>query len=158
MIDPVSHCSFHWVEPWAHRGSRPRWCDARVKTSTSKRNIYFWSWWRHLEDGISETWRSQGAARQTGHQRAGDDRRANTKTITTPATGKVSKVVTEEWVSPELKEMVELTETPPNQKDGMCLHFELTEIRRGEPDEGLFYPPEGYKIVSEREIRAEHQR
>jgi hypothetical protein len=30
--------------------------------------------------------------------------------------------------------------------------WEMTEIRRDEPDAGLFYPPEGYSIRKEAEV------
>ena len=50
------------------------------------------------------------------------------------------KLVTDFWVSPEMKEVVALR-TPPN---GYVLELEGIQLR--EPDAALFYPPDGYRI------------
>ncbi len=68
----------------------------------------------------------------------------NTKTVTNTETGKVEMLVTELWYSEGLKEMIEMKAVPAQAG---FLDFELTKIHRREPDEKLFYPPTGYKIL-----------
>ena len=61
-------------------------------------------------------------------------------------------LTTEIWYSQQLQELLELRQTlePETQPgEGPLPDFKLTQIRRGEPDETLFYPPEGYKIDPE---------
>jgi hypothetical protein len=70
-----------------------------------------------------------------------------------PAAPSGSVVLTTEiWYSQELQELLELSQTlkPETKPDGGPLpHFKLTQIRREEPDEKLFYPPDGYMIDPE---------
>ena len=61
-------------------------------------------------------------------------------------------LTTEIWYSQQLQELLELRQTlePETQPgEGALPDFKLTQIRRGEPDETLFYPPEGYTIDPE---------
>ena len=65
----------------------------------------------------------------------------HTRIIQTAPTGKPQRMVTEFWVSTELKELVAMYQEFP---DGFSM--ELREIQLREPDATLFYPPANYKI------------
>lgn len=73
-----------------------------------------------------------------------------TRTSATAPGGTTVVLTTEIWYAPELQELLELRQTlePETQPgEGPLPDFRLTQIRRGEPDEKLFYPPDGFKIV-----------
>jgi hypothetical protein len=71
-----------------------------------------------------------------------------TKTITHPGTAQSPSLVTEIWYSADLKELVEMRQIPDPKfaQAGVLTDFQLTDIRRTEPDPALFYPPPGYDI------------
>lgn len=148
--DPVSHCSFQWMEPWGAPGKptatarcMPRtlryrkqniWADAIV---SAPREEHFLN---DTYDSVPMGKRMFGDIEAVGVRR--------TKTTTNAQTGEVMKLVMEIWYSPELKELIEMKEIPDaTRKSSRIPDFVLTEIHRGEPDPALFYPPAGYDIT-----------
>jgi hypothetical protein len=144
--DVVRHCTFRWVEPVGDRTRQ----EAQVACLSRKLN---WS-----DDGMEAKMTRQtpevssvypGQKDQTeplGEKmilglRALGIRQTRTSTKTD---GTMSIFVSEVWWSPELKEM--LVAQPIGDTVGMP-SIELRDIRRGEPDGALFYPPAGWKIV-----------
>lgn len=151
--DPVSHCDFQWMQPWAAPGKptatvtcMPRvlhyraqniWAAALVSAPTDKveGNTIFHS--EPLGSKLFGNIPAEGV-RQT-------------KTIVNASTGQRSSVVTEIWYSPELRELISMKmDFDPPEPVNSFADFELTDIHRGEPDPSLFYPPKGYAIESER--------
>jgi hypothetical protein len=151
--DPVSHCSFRWMDPWVETGtptafvicmprtlhyieqdiyadaiaSQPQELSSTMDTNTTDRSEPLGK--RQIEDFDA-----------TGVRR--------TRTRTTPG-GTTVVLTTEIWYSQELQELLELRQTlepETNPGEGPLPDFKLTRIRRGEPDAKLFYPPDSYKI------------
>jgi hypothetical protein len=152
--DPVSRCSFHWGEPRTN-AEEP---TATVKCGPLKAKYLK----KDFAEGLveqptkthfvdSEIFKEPLGKRVVNGVEATGVR--VTETSTSPATGKVSKLVTEVWVSLDLREQVELKTAA---EEGSTLSFDLTDIRREQPDEGLFYPPEGYRILVQPEDHARH--
>ena len=66
----------------------------------------------------------------------------HTRIIQATKTDKPLTIVTEIWVSSEMKEVVAMY---PKAPDSYSL--ELRDIKLREPDAGMFYPPANYMIV-----------
>lgn len=66
----------------------------------------------------------------------------HTRIIQAVPTGEPQSIVTEIWVSSEMKEVVALYPKAPDDYS-----LELRDIKLREPDPKLFYPPADYKIV-----------
>jgi hypothetical protein len=154
ISDPVSHCSFRWMEPW----SGP---DKPAATVTCMpRTLHYNSQNTYSDTMVSEPKEvhSLGAvdlSQPLGTRKFGDLEAVGvrrTRTMTNSQTGEVTKSVTEIWYSSELKELLEMKEIPdPKTKEGgsPLPDFDLTQIQRKEPDAALFYPPAGYDIKPE---------
>jgi hypothetical protein len=154
ISDPVSHCSFRWMEPWAgsDKPTATVACMPRTLHFTNQ-NLY--------SDAIvsaPQEVRSSGAielSQPLGTRKFGDLEAVGvrrTRTTTNSQSGEITKSVTEIWYSSELKELLEMKEIPdPKAKEGSSLlpDFDLTQIQRKEPDAALFYPPAGYDIKPE---------
>ena len=57
--------------------------------------------------------------------------------------------MTEIWYAPELEELLSLhmtTKADPQTRATALPSFDLTQVRREDPDPKLFYPPQGYRI------------
>lgn len=152
ISDPVSHCNFSWIEPWAAPGKptatvtcMPRtlhyinqniWADSIVNKPKETHEIN--------TDFLSEPL----GKRNFDNVQAKGVR--NTKTISNAQPGKPNKLVTEIWYSPDLKELIEMKQVsdPKHEQSSIIQHFQLTKIHRTEPDPSLFYPPPGYTIQS----------
>ncbi len=150
--DPVSHCSFRWMEPWAAPGPPRAMVTCMPRTlHYTEQNIYANAIANHPQQVGSTpdtTERSEplGTRRIEGLEATGVRR---TRTRTAAPSGTIV-LTTEIWYSQELQELLELRQTlEPETQPGPLADFKLTQIRRGEPDEKLFYPPEGYKIDPE---------
>jgi hypothetical protein len=144
--DVVRHCTFRWVEP-VREASRQ---VAQVSCLSRKLG------WQ--DDGMTAKMTRQipevidvfpGQAdrieplgeRTVAGMRALGVRQTRTSTA---ADGKTSGSAMEIWWSPELKEILEVQPIG----DGLDLPgFEMKDFRRGEPDEALFYPPVGWRIL-----------
>jgi hypothetical protein len=147
VMDPVSHCSFRWMEPWAASGEPTAMVQcAPLKARYLKQNIFAEALVEEpsVEHDFGSEIRKEPLGRRVVNGVEAVGVRV-TKTNTMPATGKVSRVVSEIWYAAEWKEMVEMKSAPEGDP---TLSFDLVEIRRG-AEAPLFYPPEGYKIVPE---------
>jgi hypothetical protein len=150
--DPVSHCSFRWMEPWVAPGPPRAMVTCMPRTlHYTEQNIYADAIANHPQQVSSTpdtTERSEplGTRRIEGFEATGV-RHTRTRTEAPSVT---IVLTTEIWYSQELQELLELRQTlEPETQPGPLAHFKLTQIRRGEPDEKLFYPPEGYQIDPE---------
>jgi hypothetical protein len=152
--DPVSHCSFRWMEPWVAPGPPRAMVSCMPRTlHYTEQNIYadaIASQPEQLVSAQDSSDRSEplGTRRIEGFEATGV---RHTRTGTAAPNGTVV-LTTEIWYSQQLQELLELRQTlePETQPgEGPLPVFKLTQIRRGEPDEKLFYPPEGYKIDPE---------
>lgn len=147
--DPVSHCSFSWTEPWLGQ-EKPR-----ATVQCLSRTLHF-----QVQNLFADTMATE--ARETssvdgvdrteplgkrwfGEVQASGVRR--TRIITEQSTGKVQKLATEVWFSPDLKEMVDFKPNFDPQTSAPFPEYELKDIHRIEPDPSLFYPPPGYLIA-----------
>lgn len=151
--DPVSHCSFRWIEPWVATSTPTAFVTCMPRTlHYTEQNIYadaFASLPQQLSPIADTTDQSEplGTRRIEGFDARGLRR---TRTSATAPGGTTVVLTTEIWYAPELQELLELRQTlePETQPgEGPLPDFRLTQIRRGEPDEKLFYPPDGFKIV-----------
>jgi hypothetical protein len=150
--DPVSHCSFHWIEPWVAPGPPRAMVTCMPRTlHYTEQNTYadaIASRPQQISSTPDTTDRSEPLGTRTieGFEAKGVRR---TRTRTAPPSDTVV-LTTEIWYSQDLQELLELCQTlQPETQPGPLPDFKLTQIRRGEPDEKLFYPPDGYKIDPE---------
>jgi len=148
--DPVSHCGFRWMEPVVPP-------DRPVAIVTCMSRTLRYATAASFADAIatkpSETAPFPGVidrAEPLGKRRIGEFDAVgmrHTQIRSDAQTGKAQSLIAELWYSPELKEMLEMKTSPDSPEgDGAALAFKLTEIHRGEPDQKLFYPPDGYTI------------
>jgi hypothetical protein len=143
--DSVSHCTFHWLEPWLdknaptatvscmtrtlHYNAQPNWSSILASTQVSEEHPSSTETDRNEELGV----RTVDGMRAVGVRR--------TRMIRATGSESARTLVIDFWVSTEMKEVVAMR-TPPN---GYTL--ELREIKLREPDRKLFYPPANYKIA-----------
>lgn len=153
--DPVSHCEFRWMEPWVVTGSAAAQPVASVTCMPLTMKYTNQNIWR---DGIVETQQhkrdkfSKYVMEPLGHRNTEGLDAVGTRTTTTRLDNSgapMGTVVTEIWYSPEVDELLSMQMTA---EAGATRHalpsFELTKIRREEPDPALFYPPAEYRIDS----------
>lgn len=150
--DPVSHCSFKWMEPWAAPGQPTAIVTCMPRTlHYVQQNIYTDEISPAPQDlhsfpGLTDRSEPLGTRRIEGLDAVGV---RHTRTQTDAQSGKTTVLVTEIWYSQELQELLEMRQTqePESQQNESPLpYFRLTQIHREEPSEKLFYPPDGYKI------------
>jgi hypothetical protein len=145
--DPVSHCSFQWMEPWAAPGAP----TATVRCMPRRVQFNQPNIWTHgMEPGrreehfgtVTDVYLTEAIGERLieGVHATGVRK---TKTVIDTATKKQETLVTEVWYSAELKEMVVMKAVPAQAG---FPDFELKKVDRSEPDPKLFYPPNGYKI------------
>jgi len=141
--DPVSHCSFQWMEPWVGGGSP----TATVTCMTPTLHYSPGAMWQSLTaDEPREE--HPDPSRTIRVAPLGERVIEGVRAVGTMRTivqedrtgGPVETSTVEIWASPELKEVVVMHQTP----DG--INMKLHEIVRHEPDAALFYPPAGYGI------------
>jgi hypothetical protein len=147
--DAVSHCMFHWSEPWTSTG------DPIATVSCSKK-VYFLPWdtsWGVKSQVADESAQPGRTTRNEplGHKTInGLDCLGMRSTLTTTSPAQpgaqrsTQETVLERWWSPELNVVVWFGPVPP--QFGLPT-FELKEIHAGEPDSTLFYPSANYKII-----------
>jgi hypothetical protein len=142
--DPVSHCSFHWLEPWVDKS------EPTATVSCMPRTLHYSGQSMWLSVASMQAAEEHPSSMETDRNeplgiRTFDGVRAtgvrHTRIIQAVPTGKPQTIVTEIWVSSEMKEVVALY---PKVPDSYSL--ELRDIKLREPDAGLFYPPANYKI------------
>lgn len=149
--DVVTHCMFHWVEPWTSQGQA-------VATVSCFSSMYFDPWdtsWGVKSQTASEstqfnrTIKTQplGYKILKGLSCLGARSTLMTSSAAKPGEPSLSdQVVLERWWSPQINEVIWFGPVPPQV--GLPT-FELTAIDSGEPDTALFYPPADYKIVNQ---------
>jgi hypothetical protein len=151
--DPVSHCSFQWMEPWVAPGQPTATVTCMPRTLHYEQNMYADEISSAPQDlhsfpGVTDRSEPLGTRPMEGLDAVGV---RHTRTLADAQRGKTTVLVTEIWYSQQLKELLELRQTqqPESQQNESPLpDFRLTQIHRGEPGERLFYPPDGYKIQS----------
>jgi hypothetical protein len=143
-VDVVSHCGFHWIEPWVdksvptatvscmprtlHYNSQPMWASVVSMKAAEEHPS---SMETDLNESLGE--RSFDGVRAVGVRHT---------QILQPATPENAQTtVTELWVSTEMKELVAMYQDFPGG-----FRMELRDIKLREPDAGMFYPPANYKI------------
>jgi hypothetical protein len=148
--DPVSHCSFRWMEPWVETATPAAFVTCMPRTlHYTEQDIYADAITSQPQEPTLDT-TDRSEALGTRHIEGFDAtgvRRIRTRTVNPNGTTVV--LTTEIWYSRELQELLELRQTlEPKAHPGEdpLPDFKLTQIRREEPDEKLFYPPDGYKI------------
>jgi hypothetical protein len=142
--DPVSHCSFHWLEPWVDRSA--------PTVSCMPRTVHYGAQPMWLSFASMQAAVEHPSPMETDHNEAlgvrmFDGVRAkgvrHTRIMQAAKTDKPLTIVTEIWISSEMKEVVAMY---PKSPDSYSL--ELRDIKLLEPDPKLFYPPSYYKIVA----------
>jgi hypothetical protein len=152
ISDPVSHCNFHWIEPWLARG-KPTAIVTCMPRTLHYTNQNIWADALVSEPQEIQEVNTVFRSEPLGKKHFGDLEAVGvlrTKTQTNPQSGKIQKLVTETWYSPELKELLEMKVVPIPDAD-QASHipdFELTNIHRTELDPSFFYPPAGYDITT----------
>jgi hypothetical protein len=149
--DPVTHCSFTWMEPLAGNAEPTAKVTCMSRTLQYTPNVYAdvtvtKPRERQTSPGVTDLDEPLGTRRVEDLEVVGT--RHTRTTMLNPNESPV-QVVAELWYSPDLKELIELrvTKEPTDQDHQETLtSFKLTQIHRGEPDENLFYPPAQYKI------------
>jgi hypothetical protein len=143
--DPISHCSFHWLEPWVDKS------EPTATVSCMPRTLHYSGQPMWLSFASMQAAEEHPSSMETDRNeplgvRTFDGVRAtgvrHTRIIQAVPTGKPQTIVTEIWVSSEMKEVVALY---PKAPDSYSL--ELRDIQLREPDARLFYPPANYTIV-----------
>lgn len=91
---------------------------------------------------------SDPAAEQLGSRTIGDVATIGTRTKTVIPAGTIGNssdvtIVHETWFSPELRMVIESTQTDP--RFGQTT-YSITTLDQSDPDEGLFQVPSGYKV------------
>jgi hypothetical protein len=138
VVDPVSHCTFRWTEPSAELGT-----GTATVQCLSRRVQYGPSTYAWLADAV-RTGRISPTPKDGSVELLGEKVFSGVKATGVRYRKSEGAPATDFWWSATLQELVALgPETPifgfPN--------FELTEVKMGEPDAKLFYPPPGYRIV-----------
>ncbi len=153
--DPVSHCDFQWIEPWVVTSNAPA---QPLATVTCKPLILRYTNQNIWRDGVVATQQrrrdrfSEYVSEPLGHRSMDGLDAVGTRTTTTRFDNNgapAGTVVTELWYSPELDELLSMRMTGREGAGPAALpDFQLSQVRRNEPDSSLFYPPAGYRIES----------
>jgi len=151
--DPVSHCSFHWIEPDAVTPGGP----TAIVTCLPRtlRYVSFDPWSRinftSPRDATSALGSEHGEP--LGKRMFGEVEAIgvhNTITRSSPEPGEVATSGVEVWYAPAIHELVALKSNPI--LPGGAPDMELTDIHLGDPDPALFYPPSSYRILTMTEL------
>jgi hypothetical protein len=145
VSDAVSHCIFHWMEPLVdkdaptatvscmprtlHYNAQPNWSSILASMQAAEEHPSSTETDRNEPLGV----RTFDGMRAVGVR--------HTRVIQATGSESARTLVTEFWVSTEMKEVVAMR-VPP-----LGYMLELRDIKLREPDVKLFYPPTGYKIV-----------
>jgi hypothetical protein len=153
VVDPVSHCSYHWVEPDVTTPGGP---IAIVECLPPVVRYVSFDVFSHLNstsqrDSTSELGTSHGEP--LGKRMFGEVEAVgvhNTNTLRNPEPGQMATTGVQVWYAPSIKEIVQLSDDP--ELPGGAPDMELTNIHLGEPSRDLFYPPPGYRILTLAEL------
>jgi hypothetical protein len=145
ISDPVSHCSFQWVEPWTAADTP----TATVQCMT--RTLHYngqplWSSAASMKPGEEHPMPQETDQTEAIGARTFDGVRAvgfrRVRIIKNPDPKQTQTIESEIWSAPEMKEIVAIYVKGPGGYG-----IELRDIKLREPDAKLFYPPPNYKIV-----------
>jgi hypothetical protein len=150
--DVVTHCMFHWGEPWASQGQA-------IAIVSCFASMYYIPWdtsWGVKAQTVSEAPKGDQTIRTEplGHKTIDGWDVLGARSITMnsqPAKAdqpaQSPQMVLERWWSPLLNETLWFGPIPPRYD--VLPTFELKNIHAGEPDPALFYPPSNYQIVNQ---------
>jgi hypothetical protein len=143
--DPVSHCSFHWIEPWVNESAPTATVQCMPRTvHYSEQSM--WSSVSSMKPGEEHPSPDETDHTEAMGERTFDGVRAvgfrRISIIKNPHTEQTQTIESEIWVAPEMKEIVAIHVKGPGGY-GM----ELRDIKLREPDAALFYPPANYAIM-----------
>jgi hypothetical protein len=150
--DVVTHCMFHWSEPWTGPGQ----ATAAVSCFPSMYLIPWDTSWGVKAQTVSEAPKGDQTIRTEplGHKTIDGWDVLGARSITMnsqPAKAdqpaQSPQMVLERWWSPLLNETLWFGPIPPRYD--VLPTFELKNIHAGEPDPALFYPPSNYQIVNQ---------
>jgi hypothetical protein len=143
--DPVTHCSFQWMEPWAAAGT------PTATVQCMPRTVHFneqsmWSSVASIKPGEEHPMPQETDQTEAIGERTFDGVRAvgfrRVRIIKNPDPKQTQTIESEIWTAPEMKEIVAIYVKGPGGYG-----IELRDIKLREPDPKLFYPPPDYKIV-----------
>ncbi len=153
--DPVSHCTFAWEAPLPSTGKAFANvdCQPRVVQFGEPDDPILWEPTNGDHEETSHT--PEGTVREVSEtlpaiQLQGVEAIGERVTDTvTDAAGHVTHRITEMRYSPKLHVMLLVeTTTPADEPAGNLIRTTVTDVRLGDPDPSLFYPPAGYALHS----------
>ncbi len=147
--DVVTHCSFRWVEPARTEADKTASVQCGPRTVTMQPDGMEGKMARQVAETVHPfPWQTMQIEPLGEKVVAGVKALGIRQTVTDAHMNAGQPQVTEIeiWWSPEIKQMVEMK--PIGDPAGRPA-IEMTDIKRGEPDPALFYPPAGYKIVTQ---------
>jgi hypothetical protein len=140
--DPVSQCSFQWEEPWVLK-SPPTATVTCQRHKAQYAGQPMWAENAHLKVGEEHPMPQETDQTEAIGERTFDGLRAmgfrRVRVIKNPDPKQSQTIESEVWTSPEMKEIVAIY-----VKQGTSV--ELQQIKLGEPDPKMFYPPANYTI------------
>jgi hypothetical protein len=144
--DPVSHCSFHWIEPWVNESAPTATVQCMPRTMHYSEQS-MWSSVSSMKPGEEHPSPDETDQTEALGERSFDGVRAvgfrRISIIKNPHPEQTQTIESEMWVAPEMKEIVAIHVKGPGGY-GM----ELRDIKLREPDATLFYPPANYAIMT----------
>jgi hypothetical protein len=145
--DVVTHCSFRWVEPARSEAEKTATVQCLPRTVTLRPDGMESKMSRQMAETDHPYPGVTSQIEPLGEKVIAGVRALGIRVTTTDAHSDAGQPqITEMWWSPEIKEVVEIK--PIGDPAGRPT-TEMTDIKRQEPDPALFYPPDGYKIVTE---------
>lgn len=142
VTDPISQCSFQWEEPWISNNT----ATATVQCQRHKAEYVgqaMWASTASMRIGEEHPLPDETDETEASGERTFDGVRAvgfrRVRVIKNPDPKQSQTIESEVWTSPEMKEIVAIY-----VKQGTSV--ELQQIKLGEPDPKMFYPPANYKI------------
>jgi hypothetical protein len=143
--DPVSHCSFHWMEPWVNESAPTATVQCMPRTVHYSAQS-MWSSVSSMKPGEEHPSPDETDQTEALGERTIDGVRAvgfrRVRIIKNPDPKQTQTIESEIWTAPEMKEIVAIHVKGPGGYG-----IELRDIKLREPDPKLFYPPADYKII-----------
>jgi hypothetical protein len=143
--DPVSHCSFHWIEPWVNESTPTATVQCMPRTMHYSEQS-MWSSVSSMKPGEEHPSPDETDQTEALGERSFDGVRAvgfrRISIIKNPHPEQTQTIESEMWVAPEMKEIVAIHVKGPGGYD-----MELRDMKLREPDAALFYPPANYAIM-----------
>ena len=145
ISDPVTHCSFQWMEPWVNKSAPTATVQCMPRTVHYSAES-MWSSVASMKSGEEHPSPDETDQTEALGERTFDGVRAvgfrRIQIIKNPDPKKTQTIESEIWTAPEMKEIVAIHVKGPGGYG-----IELRDIQLREPDPKMFYPPATYKIV-----------